>query len=196
MADLEKVKTVPFYRPGYKEKNLAPEKIPVAHIESLVKAMKISVQNGALSPEIAKKLLPIALKEGRPDFGNNVNGYANNPRNREIVNKLFDGYINTPDDMGDMAPIRLVSSKLGNQLLTASHDMISTDDFAKLSALKLAMTGQQDPNKAVEMYNGKGKQAVAYSKAVGEYEKMIDHEDNKELRTLVDSLASSPFSPD
>jgi len=169
--------TVDVFRPGYKQKNQAPDKIPTARVATLALAYNIAKEKKLLPPGLDMDILAMSILEGREDYGNNANAYADNKKMRTAVEHLFGGKILPYQDQTySSVPVRS-SAMLGSARLYTEDDMerrkrgLDTEghqlDDALLMMLKLYTNVDRGPQKMIQRYNGVGPASEKYVDLVG-----------------------------
>lgn len=151
---------VPHYpSPRYVEKNLAPERtLRYRDLAALARARRQAEQQGVLPPELAEKMLPMAITEGRSgNFGVVQDGafYAK-PTTVDRFRKMG------LETEGAFAPVefRDIPGK-GRHIGPSAKAIGDSDAYARIMAAilaeKAALVPKGDIDAAVKRYNGKGR---------------------------------------
>ena len=195
-----RIKTNLGYYPStrYIEKNLAPEtELQDYDFKALALARKVAEQNGVLSPELASKLLPMALVEGRSgNYGvisGPKHGFYAKPSTIKRFIKMGVKIGNTDDS--EMT-IRDLPGKGPHLVITGGPK--GPESYARMMAAILAekasLVKSGDTDTIIRRFNGKGTaiedlggegtqkaDVNIYLQKVKEAEKMLAHPKNKTM---------------
>jgi len=169
--------TVPYYKSQlYRDKNWAPDQMPIASVKALGKAAKLAFDKGILSPDVVKMMLANLMVEGRTgDFGvNGVELKKNSKVSSQLDIESFFGQRNLSKYHKQAIPI-------GNT--DTPGDMLSQGDLeynAKLVVAALAQKqstatarGTPDASSVFQLWNGTGPDSERHIQRVKEADRML-----------------------
>lgn len=194
----------------YVDKNLKPERaLKPYDFAAIVMAQKRAVNEGVLTPELAKYLLPMAITEGRSgNYGirNNLSVYAK-PETIERYRKMGLSIADATGDkpVPDTADMVIVNRGKDKHLeLTTDDNGYNPAKYSRVMAATLAekasLIDVKTPEDAVKRYNGKGRalevadgkvqqaDVNTYLSKVKEAQEMLEHPANTPLADYLNSL--------
>jgi hypothetical protein len=160
----------PFYpQPRYIAQNLAPEyTVTNVQLEALAAANQEALRNGLMSPNLASKMLPTLLTEGRS--GITRWDYPDTQKYRNILTKA-----------GLPPTIQEIEKTQGNAIYHGSTFDSTLIDSKLMHAVMAAKAANYGEDNAIEKWNGVGADAANHARKVTELERLLVHPKNKPM---------------
>lgn len=160
------------------DRGLAPERtLGVEDLQAIAAAQRHAQEQGVLTPEVARYMLPMAMVEGRPGNYGIVpnNRFYASPQNRQIFDKMG-------------VPVKTFRDAHGDKFLQPQPE--GHEGYARTMAAILAAKAARgkSPEDAVMRYNGRGSQARHYLNKVQTALELLNHQANQQFRQQFQDL--------